>query len=146
MGGYYKLRSLIYQALNQSQHSHLSARRQCGLWLVQYIKTFPEKSVLHFGHKTFSVRLLVQGFPVISCDSVPFPVREIHQNEIFRVLFCETTPHRRYYKKRRGVFANCLQLANHTSDTSLPIKGKSPNGLPAEVMTGRLFYLLQPKR
>lgn len=40
--------------------------------------------------------------------------------------------------KERGVFTNCLQLVNHTSDFSLPIKGKSSDGLPAEVLTGRL--------
>ena len=39
------------------------------------------------------------------------------------------------------MFTNCLQLVNHTSDSSLPIKGKSSDGLPAEVLTGRLFWL-----
>ena len=39
-------------------------------------------------------------------------------------------------KKERGVFTNCLQLVNHTSDSSLPIKGKSSDGPPAEVLPG----------
>ena len=34
------------------------------------------------------------------------------------------------------MFTNCLQLVNHTSDSSLPIKGKSSDGLLAEVLTG----------
>lgn len=38
--------------------------------------------------------------------------------------------------KRRGVFTNCLQLVNHTSVSSLPIKDKSSDGLTAEVLTG----------
>ena len=44
-------------------------------------------------------------------------------------------------KKERGVFTNCLQLVNHTSDSSRPIKGKSSDGLPAEVLTGRFIKL-----
>ena len=34
-----------------------------------------------------------------------------------------------------------IQDVIHTSDYSLPIKGKSSDGLPAEVLTGRLFWL-----
>ena len=39
------------------------------------------------------------------------------------------------------MFTNCLQLVNHTSDSSLPIKVKSSDGLPAEVLTGRFIKL-----
>ena len=42
---------------------------------------------------------------------------------------CKATPHRRYYKKKRCVY-NLLADWKHTSDSSLPIKGKSSDGLP----------------
>jgi len=45
-------------------------------------------------------------------------------------LKLEITPHRKCYKKEEV----CLQRCKHTSDTSLPIKCKSSDDLPDEVL------------
>ena len=71
--------------------------------------------------------------------SIPPKYRELVVSKEHSEVVGNSAP--KVLKKERGVFTNCLQLVNHTSDSSLPIKGKSSDGLPAEVLTGRFLKL-----
>ena len=57
---------------------------------------------------------------------IPPKYRELVASKGHSDVVGNTAP--KVLKKERGVFTNCLQLVNHTSDTSLSIKDKSSNG------------------